>query len=82
MVRLLLDDGLRIKLDEIRVPTELCDKEGRVLGVFTPNADSDRKWYEWAKGRYSDEELEKRAQEPGGFTTAEVLKRLHELESK
>lgn len=78
MVRLLLDDGLRKKLYEIRVPTELCDKDGRVLGLFTPAADPDRKWYEWAKGRYSDEELERRCNEPGGKTTAEVLKALHE----
>jgi len=78
MVRLVLDDGLRIKLDEIRVPTELCDKDGRVLGLFTPVADPDRKWYEWAKGRYSDEELERRSKETGGKTTAEVLKMLHE----
>jgi hypothetical protein len=78
MVRLLIEDGLRIKLDEIRVPTELCDKQGRVIGVFTPTADPDRKWYEWAKGRYSDEELERRYNEPGEKTTAEVLKSLHE----
>ena len=78
MNRVLVDDDVRSKLDECRTQTELCDKEGRILGVFTPVADPDRKWYEWAKGRFSDEELERRCNEPGEKTTAEVLKALRE----
>jgi hypothetical protein len=78
MTRVFVDDALGSKLDECREKAEICNKEGRVLGVFTPTADADRKWYEWAKGRLSDEELERRCNEPGEKTTAEVLKTLHE----
>ena len=78
MNRVLVDDALRQKLDECRTQTELCDKGGRLLGVYTPIADPGRKWYAWAKERYSDEELERRCNEPGEKTTAEVLKSLHE----
>jgi hypothetical protein len=76
MNRVLVDDAVRSKLDECRTTTEICDKEGRILGVFTPAADLDRRWYEWAKGQYSEEELNRIANEPGEMTTAEVLKSL------
>ncbi len=82
MVQLLLDDNFRMKLDEIRVPTELCDKAGRVLGVFTPAVDPDRKWYEWAKSQHTEQdeiELERIAQEkPDGRTLQEILKSLRD----
>jgi hypothetical protein len=73
MNRVLIDDTLRSKLDEFRDETELCDKSGKVIGVYTPAVDPNRRWYEWAKGRYSDEELERRCNEPGGKTLAEIL---------
>jgi hypothetical protein len=76
--RVFVDDALRSKLDQFETETELCDKDGKVFGVFTPVNDPDRRWYEWAKGRYSDEELERRCNEPGEKTTAEVLDRLRE----
>ncbi|HEY3963939.1 MAG TPA: hypothetical protein VGM05_05230 [Planctomycetaceae bacterium] len=78
MIRAQIDESLRSRLVEFRVPTELCDKDGRVIGVYTPIAGSDRQWYEWAKGRYSDEELEHRCNELGEKTTAEVLEALRE----
>ena len=76
MNRVLVDDSFRSKLGEFHTQTEFCDKEGRLLGVFIPVAEDDRHWYEWAKGQYSEEELERRFNEPGERTTAEVLKAL------
>lgn len=76
MNRVLVDDALRLKLDECQTKTEICDKDGRVLGVYTPAADLDRRWYEWARGQYSEEELNRIANEPGEKTTEEVLKSL------
>jgi hypothetical protein len=82
MNRVLVDDSLRSKLDEFRDETELCDKNGKVLGVFRPATDPNRKWYEWAKSRHTEQdekELERIAQEkPEGRTLQEILKSLRD----
>lgn len=77
MNRALIDDALRSKLDEFRDETELCDKEGRVIGVFKP--DPNRRWYEWAKARHTaqdETELDRIAEEPGGKSFPDLLKSL------
>jgi len=74
MTRVVVDDALSSQLDECRAVAEICNKDGRVLGVFTPIADADRKCYDWAKSRLSDEELDRRCNEPGEKTSAEVRK--------
>jgi hypothetical protein len=76
MNRAVVDDAFRAKLDQFRTQTELCDKDGRVIGVYTPTPDQVRRWYDWAKGQHSEEELDRRCNEPGEKTTAEVLKSL------
>ena len=60
----------------------VCDDSGRVLGVFVPASEADRELralYEDARTRITDEELERRRNEPGGYTTAEVLEYLKGL---
>ena len=74
MNRLLIDDALKSELDKLNSRTEICDKSGHIVGYYTPAAEHERKLYEWAKAQFSEEELERRAQEPGGKTTVEVLK--------
>jgi hypothetical protein len=79
MNRALADDTLRTKLGEFVAQTELYDKDGRVIGVFTPAIDSDRRWYEWAKRRHTEKdeaELDRMCNEAGEKTTEEVLKSL------
>jgi hypothetical protein len=79
MNRALADETLRSKLGECRVPTEFYDKDGRVLGVFTPEDVRERRRYERAKSQISQEELaelERRSQDKGGFTSAQVMQRL------
>src|SRR4029077_20333017 len=49
MNRALADDALRSKLGEFRAQTEIYDKDGRVLGVFTPEDVRERRRYERAK---------------------------------
>jgi hypothetical protein len=78
MDRAIVDDDFGGKLDKFCTQTEFCDKDGRVIGVFIPTKAQERKWYDWARGRYSEEELDCRCNEPGEKTTAEVLKSLHE----
>ena len=77
MTRVVVDDALSSQLNQCRTTAEICNKDGRILGVFTPTVDPDRECYEWAKSRLSDEELERRCNEPGEKTTAEVLNALH-----
>jgi len=84
MNRLYVDEALKSTLDQCATRTELCDQDGRVLGIYIPEAVRERRLYELAKAQMTPEsvaELERRAQEPGGYTTAEVLQRLRELEA-
>ncbi len=84
MNRALADDTLRSKLGEFRAQTEIYDKDGRVLGVFTPEDVRERRRYERAKAQFTVEdvaELERRSQELGGFSTAEVMRKLRQLEA-
>ena len=81
MIRVLVDDALRSKLDEFRDEAELCDKSGKVLGVFKPTIDPNRRWYEWAKSRHTErdeKELDRIANEPGERSLEEILKSLHD----
>jgi len=80
MNRVLVDDALRTTLGELRSQVEFYDQSGRVLGYFIPTDSNSESIRNWVRSRISDEELERRAQESGGLTTAEVLKKLHELD--
>jgi hypothetical protein len=84
MNRALVDDEFRSKLDEFHIRTELCDKDGQVLGVFipAPAGGQERQRYECARAQYSVEEVEElelRSQERAGLTTEQVLQRLRQL---
>jgi hypothetical protein len=82
MDRVLVDDSFRMKLDEFRTRCELCDKHGHVLGVFIPAAERQKRLYEQARAHFSEEDLERRCQDTGGLTTAEVMKKLRDLEAQ
>ena len=76
MNRILLDPTTVTKLGTLIQATELCDESGRTLGYFCP---TDSSQYEGVVVPISDEELRRREQEVGGFTTAELLNRLDSL---
>jgi hypothetical protein len=76
MTKLVVDPTLRTKLENVESELELCDESGRTLGYFVPATQNLRELYDWAKTQITDEELERRKNEPGGRTTAEVLARL------
>jgi hypothetical protein len=69
MTQLVIDAVLQSKLEKLTEPAELCDSSGRVLGRFVPA---------YLEPQLSEEELQRRAQEPE-FTTAEVLAHLGNL---
>jgi hypothetical protein len=76
MNKVILDESLRSKLQNLETELEFCDESGCTLGYFLPSVERDRLLYDRARAQITDEELERRRQEPGGRTTAEVLARL------
>jgi len=79
MNKVMLDETLRSKLGNLSQESQICDEEGQVVGLYVPMPEHDPELHRWAEAQISDEELERRAQEPGGRSTAEVLKRLEKL---
>lgn len=71
-----VDVATSSQLVGLEMPVEVCDESGRMLGHFVPASDDVRQVYEWAMTQISDEELDRRRQEPDGRTTAEVLRHL------
>jgi hypothetical protein len=93
MTRIILDAGLRQKLNNLREPLELCDESGRVLGRFTPALELcdesgrvlgqlypplESSPTNGTEPHLSEEELQRREQEPE-YSTAEVLAYLEKL---
>jgi len=75
MNRVILDESIGEKLrhlDEV----ELCDQSGQRVGHFLSDDLFRRLLYDWANAQVSDEELERRRQQPGGRTLAEIWSRL------
>jgi hypothetical protein len=79
MEKVILEPHLRAQLQDGQQPLELCDAGGETMGFFLPAAEFYRWQYEWAKVKFPPEELDRREQERGGRTTAEVLARLKQL---
>ncbi len=80
MNRLYVDEALKSRLDQCATRTEFCDQDGRVLGIYIPEAE--RRLYELAKAQMTPDriaELERLAQEkPEGKSLEEILKSLHD----
>jgi hypothetical protein len=79
MTRVTLDQATLEKLRHFRERMEICDESGRSLGYIMPA--EDRSLYESVEVPVSEEQLRKAEQEPGGYTTAEVLAHLRRLET-
>jgi hypothetical protein len=70
-----IDTALKAKLHDLTVPLELRDESGHVLGHYVPKFKPDD-FDELVKTcPFTDEELERFGQEPGGRTLAEIWKR-------
>lgn len=74
MTQMVVDSELSSRLDQCDEPVELVDPGGRVLGTFRPPVD--RSLYREARPPLSIEELRRRARQPYGYSTDEVLKHL------
>jgi hypothetical protein len=76
MERVVVEPQMRAQLQDGKRSLELCDDTGQTMGFFLPAAEFLHWQYEWARRNYSSDELDRREQESGGRTTAEVLARL------
>jgi hypothetical protein len=78
MDRVILDSSIRVRLGNLQSRLEFCDESGEVLGYFVPASERQPLLSAWARGEFTDEEIERARREPGGFSLAEVLAGLHE----
>lgn len=76
MTKVMIEDALVAKLITATEGVAVCNTSGRVLGYFIPAAEYDESQYAGITSPYSDEELERRENEPGGSTLAEIWQRL------
>ncbi len=77
MTRIILDDAMKAKLNNLAEPLELCDPDGRILARVVPHCDPQD--YD-LDPKISQEEIERiSASQEEGFTTAEVIEYLEKL---
>ena len=78
MTRIVADDVLRARLQNMTDPLEICDAEGRLLGRFVPAEENERDVYrdmEWPED-LTPEEIHRRWQQGGGKPLAQIWKEL------
>ncbi len=78
MNKVIVDPTLRSKLKNLDSRIEFCDESGRTLGYFVPAAEQERLLYAWARTEFTDDEIDRARNEPGGLSILEVLAELHE----
>ena len=76
MNKVCLDPALRAQLCGFSSPVEICDESGQSLGHYLPAPIYRQMLVAWSKAEVSDEELERRMNEPGGCSLADVWERL------
>ncbi len=76
MTRVVVDDLLRSRLQNLTQPLELCDPSGRVVGRVFPAEDASE--YDLRQPPLSQEETERLLREKR-YSTAEVLAHLEKL---
>lgn len=74
---LIADEQLTAKLDRADGPLEICARDGRRLGFFTPAKPAQRQ----LEPRISEEELRRRETDPNAkwYTAEEVEAKIREL---
>ena len=75
-----IDAATAAKLSEPRTTVEVRTEDVKLVGVFTPRREATEEDYEWARKQFTLEEIEAARKEPGGFTTAQVLEHLRQLD--
>jgi hypothetical protein len=76
MNRVILDQALRARLNDLTEVLELFDESGERLGYFLPRAVFRDMLFDWADAQISPEEWELLRQQKGGRPLAEIWKSL------
>jgi hypothetical protein len=76
MNKVIIDPSLLPQLGDLHSRVELCDNAGRTLGYFVPVSEQKRLLYAWARGEFTDREIDLARREPGGAALAEILAEL------
>jgi hypothetical protein len=78
MSRITLDSDLLAKLNGLSKPLEICDEEGRIVGLFLPPAVYKKFFYAAlaSESPFSAEELANMHQESSGRALADFWKEL------
>src|SRR4051794_5048301 len=71
MTRVVLDQATLAKLHSPGEQIEVCDESGRTVGYFMPVVSQST--YAGVKVPFTDEELDRFEQEPGGRSLVEIL---------
>jgi len=75
MNRVVIDESMRAILGDAE-ELELCDPSGRKVGHYLSEQLYRRLLYDWANAQVTDEELQRRRQQPGGRKLAEIWARV------
>lgn len=76
MTKVITDAVLRARLHDLRELLEVCDESGRTLGYFHPVEAPPDQPCRRVQSPFTEQELERRRQESGGFTLQEILQKL------
>ena len=76
MNQVVLDAGIRSRLNGLDQPLEFCDENGRIVGHFLPHDMYRQMLIDYARAVVPDEEVERRLQENGGCSLQEIWARL------
>ena len=77
MKKIPLDERTLAVLRDVKQRAEICDEEGRIVGYFEPS-----KFAGMFIPEFDEAELNRRAKDPGGMTTAQLVEHLRSLEQK
>jgi hypothetical protein len=76
MTRVVVEEATRAQLDGAKEPVELCDKTGKSIGLFL----SEEQYWKLQLAAdgcpFSYEEMQRRRQQKGGRTLAEIWRSL------
>jgi len=76
MDKIVLEPAVRSRLSASDRPVAFVDENGVPYGRYVPEELFRSAAYAWARASITDEELDRRAAEPGGSTLDEILREL------
>ena len=78
MTKLIVDAGLRARLNGLNDLLELCDESGHTLGYFHPTVEAAGTQSADVRSPFTEEEVERRRQKRAGRPLSEILEKLNE----